>query len=748
MISMKRKLMSLLLCGSLLVSAQQPVDEVNPFIGTSNYGTTNPGAVCPQGMMSVVPFNVMGSDLNRFDKDKQWWSTPYSADNKFFTGFAHGSLSGVGCPELGSLLLMPTQGALNVDYKEYGSEYKDEVASPGYYATRLTKYGILAEATATMRTGLSRFTFPKGESHILLHLGEGLTNESGATVRFVNDTEIEGSKLLGTFCYNPTAVFPVYFVMKLSKAPTKRGYWKKQRPMTAEAAWDADAGKYKIYGSYTREMSGDDIGVWFDYDTEENESIAVKVGISYVSIENARKNMEAEQPGFDFDKVRTAAREMWNKDLSRVEIEGGSKDERTIFYTGLYHLLIHPNILQDVNGEYPQMESLQVGHTKGNRYTVFSLWDTYRNVSTLMTLLYPDRQIDIIRTMIDMYKENGWLPKWELYGRETFTMEGDPSIPYIVDAYMRGLRDYDVNLAYEAMRKGATTPGEFNLLRPDANDYFTRGYVPLREQYDNSVSHALEYYIADWNLSNFAQALGKKADAQLFYERSMGYKHYYSKEFKTLRPLLPDGSFYSPFDPKQGENFEPSPGFHEGNAWNYTFYVPHDIKGLAKLMGGDKAFVNHLQSVFDKGYYDPANEPDIAYPYLFSYFKGEEWRTQKLIRELLKSGYHNAPNGVPGNEDTGTMSAWAIFSMMGFYPACPGDVNYVLTSPTFDKVTIHLDERFYPKGKLVIESKHDTPEAVYVKEVKAGDRKLKGFTLSHEQLVNAGTLRFQLSDKY
>lgn len=745
---MKKKLLSLLLCSSLFVSAQQPVDEVNPFIGTSNYGTTNPGAVCPQGMMSVVPFNVMGSDLNRFDKDRQWWSTPYSADNKFFTGFAHGSLSGVGCPELGSLLLMPTQGALNVDYKEYGSEYKDEVASPGYYATRLTKYGILAEATASMRTGLSRFTFPKGESHILLNLGEGLTNESGATVRFVNDTEIEGSKLLGTFCYNPTAVFPVYFVMKLSKAPSKRGYWKKQRPMTAEAAWDADAGKYKIYGSYTREMSGDDVGVWFDYETEENESISVKMGISYVSIENARKNMEAEQPGFDFDKVRMAAREMWNKDLSRVEIEGGSKDERTIFYTGLYHLLIHPNILQDVNGEYPQMESLQVGHTKGNRYTVFSLWDTYRNVSTLMTLLYPDRQLDIIRTMIDMYKENGWLPKWELYGRETFTMEGDPSIPYIVDAYMRGLRDYDVNLAYEAMRKGATTPGEFNLLRPDANDYFTRGYVPLREQYDNSVSHALEYYIADWNLSNFAQALGKKADAQLFYERSMGYKHYYSKEFKTLRPLLPDGSFYSPFDPKQGENFEPSPGFHEGNAWNYTFYVPHDIKGLAKLMGGDKAFVNHLQSVFDKGYYDPANEPDIAYPYLFSYFKGEEWRTQKLIHELLKSGYHNAPNGVPGNEDTGTMSAWAIFSMMGFYPACPGDVNYVLTSPAFDKVTIHLDERFYPKGKLVIDSKHDTPESIYVQEVTVGDRKLKGFTLSHDHLVNAGTLRFRLKDKH
>ena len=698
-------------------------------------------------MMSVVPFNVMGSDLNRFDKDKQWWSTPYSSDNKFFTGFAHGSLSGVGCPELGSLLLMPTAGDLQVDYTAYGSEYTNEQATPGYYATRLSKYNILAEATATMRTGLSRFTFPKGQSHILLNLGEGLTNESGATVRFVSDTEIEGSKLQGTFCYNPATVFPVYFVMKLSKAPQRKGYWKKQRPMTAEAVWDADAGKYKIYSSYTREMSGDDVGVWFDFETAEGESIQAKVGISYVSIENARKNLETEQPGFDFDRVRTAAREQWNNDLSRIEVEGGTKDQRTIFYTGLYHLLIHPNILQDTNGEYPRMESLQVGHTKGNRYTVFSLWDTYRNVSALMTLLYPDRQTEIIRTMIDMYRENGWLPKWELYGRETFTMEGDPSIPYIVDAWMRGLRDFDTSLAYEAMRKGATTPGEFNLLRPDANDYFTRGYVPLMEQYDNSVSHALEYYIADWNLSQFAKALGHKEDAKLFYDRSMGYKHYYCKQFKTLRPLMPDGTFYAPFDPKQGENFEPSPGFHEGNAWNYTFYVPHDIKGLAKLMGGAKPFVNHLQSVFDNGYYDPANEPDIAYPYLFSYFKGEEWRTQKLISELLRSGYHNAPNGVPGNEDTGTMSAWAIFSMMGFYPACPGDPTFVLTSPTFDKVTIHLDERFYPKGKLVIEAQHPSADAIYVREVKAGDKKLSGYTITHEQLVNAGTLRYQLSEQ-
>lgn len=570
-------------------------------------------------------------------------------------------------------------------------------------------------------------------------------NESGATVRMVSDTEIEGSKLLGTFCYVPQAVFPIYFVMKVSKAPKEMGYWKKQREMKGvEAEWDIHSGKYKLYTKYNREMSGCDIGVWFTYDTEEEEQIEVKIGVSFVSIENAWLNMNTEQPGFDFDKVYANARNQWNDDLSRIKVEGGTEEEKTIFYTAMYHLLIHPNILQDVNGEYPKMESLETGHTDKARYMVFSLWDTYRNVSTMMTLLFPDRQLDIIHTMLDMYKENGWLPKWELYGRETFTMEGDPSIPYIVDAWMRGLRDFDVDLAYEAMRKGATMPGEFNLLRPDANDYFNKGYVPLREQYDNSVSHALEYYIADWNLSEFARALGKKDDARLFYDRSMGYKHYYSKEYGTFRPILPDGTFYSPFDPLQGADFDPNPGFHEGNAWNYTFYVPHDVKGLAKLMGGQKNFVDKLQMVFDKGYYDPANEPDIAYPYLFSYFKGEEWRTSKIVRQILKDHYKNAVDGIPGNEDTETMSTWALFSMLGFYPACPGDVNFVVTSPVFDKVTLRLDERFYPKGELVITTQKSSPDAIYIKNIKAGGKDLKGYTISQEELVNAGTLEFIL----
>ena len=755
MIHIKRHLLgaALAIAATLPAQAQtgsadyDPVDYVNPFIGTTNYGTTNPGAVCPQGMMSVVPFNVMGAVEGNRDKDSRWWSTPYEHNNVFFTGYAHVNLSGVGCPELGSLLLMPTTGELEVDYMKYGSHYTDEQASPGYYSNILTKYGIKTEVTATPRTGRARFTFPEGKGNILLNLGEGLTNESGATVRFVNDREIEGSKLLGTFCYNPQSVFPIYFVMRIDKQPGDRGYWKKMRPMTIEAQWDSTAGTRKIYTSYLKEMSGDDIGTWFTFDTREGETIEVSIGVSFVSIENARENLEAEQAGRTFDDLRQAARAAWRNDLSRILVEGGSDDQRTVLYTALYHFLIHPNILNDINGEYPAMESNEILTTQGRRYTVFSLWDTYRNVHQLMTLLFPDRQLDMVRTMIDMYREHGWLPKWELYGRETLTMEGDPAIPVIVDTWMKGLRDFDLETAYEAMRKSATAPGAENLMRPDADDYFNLGYVPLREQYDNSVSHALEYYIADFSLSRLAAALGKKEDSKLFYERSLGYRHYFCPEYGTLRPKLPDGTFYAPFNPEQGANFEPCPGFHEGSAWNYTFYVPHDIPGLTRLMGGRKAFIDKLQHVFDAGLYDPANEPDIAYPYLFSYFKGEEWRTQKLVKELLAKYFKAAPDGIPGNDDTGTMSAWAIFSMLGFYPDCPGLPEYTLTAPTFDKVTIQLDTRYYPQKELVITTVRPTSDANYIKGIKVGGKAYKGFRISHDQWVNAGQVEFILQER-
>ena len=731
------------------------IDEVNPFIGTTNYGTTNPGAVLPNGLMSVTPFNVMGSkEYNKTDKDDRWWSTPYTAENKFFTGFSHVNLSGVGCPELGSILISASSGELDVDYKHYGSPMSRESAKPGYYRTTLDKYQIQAEVTATLRSALASFTFDKGgKSHILVNLGQGLTNESGATVRFLNDSTIVGSKLMGTFCYNPQAVFNQYFAIRISRRAPQAGYWKMQPAMHGvEAEWDKDNGKYKLYPTYRREMSGNDVGVWFSFDTKPGEKIYVQTGVSFVNEQNALLNLNTEQPTLDFAATRAKAEEAWEKALSVIEAEGGTPEERTVFYTSLYHLQIHPNILQDVNGEYPQMGSLKVAKTSHDRYTVYSLWDTYRNVHPLLSLLYPRKQLAMVQTMLDMYKESGWLPKWELYGQETFTMEGDPAIIVINDTWQRGIRDFDTKLAYEAMLRGATTPGKDNKLRPDFDDYASRGYVPLREKFDNSVSHALEYYIADWNLSQFASALGKKKDAQLFACRASSYKHYYDKESGLLRPILPDGKFITPFHPTLGRDFEPNPGFHEGNSWNYSFYIPHDIYGLAKLMGGERKFVDKLQSVFDKDNYDPANEPDIAYPYLFAYFPKEAWRTQRLTRELLPKLYHNTTGGIPGNDDTGAMSAWAIYTMLGFYPDCPGSTSYALTTPTFDRVTIHLDKKYYSQPTLVIEKKAapqgGSEKGAYFRSFELGNKLYKNvYRLDHKTMTEGGKLIFFTEDK-
>ena len=723
---------------------------VNPFIGTTNFGATNPGALCPNGMMAVVPFNVMGSDENLYDKDARWWSTPYEKYNCFFTGFAHGALSGGGCPDLASLLSIATTGELEVDYHKYGTKYSEEKASPGYYSLRLDKYGISAEATATERSSVERYTFPKGRGNILLNLGEGLTNESGAMVRRVSETEIEGVKLLGTFGYTAQAVFPVYFVLRVSRTPSDAGYWKKQPPKYGvEAEWDKDQGKYKIYRNYGREIAGDDVGYWFSFDNlDEGEQIEVRVAISYVSTENARLNLDSEQGNLSFDEIRQYALERWNSSLGRIRVTGGTEQQRKVFYTALYHTLVHPNILNDINGEYPLMEGCgKVGRTSGTRYTVFSLWDTYRNFHQLMTLVYPEKQRDMLRSMVGMYEEWGWMPKWELYGRETFVMEGDPAVPVIVDSWVKGLRDFDLEKAYEAMRKSAFTPGEENLLRPDNTPYMEKCYIPLGFYAadlsgDNSVAHSLEYYVADNALAVLADSLGFSDDAKTLRQRSLGYKNYYDKEFGCFRPITREGQFLEPFDPRQGENFEPVPGFHEGSAWNYSFYVPHDVEGLSKLMGGKRKFVEKLQRVFDEGLYDPANEPDIAYPYLFSRFKGEEWRTWKLTSELLAEHFKDAPDGIPGNDDTGTMSAWAVFSMLGFYPDCPGEPFYTLTIPTFDRAEIDTDS-----GTIVVEKASGIDGA----SAKAGDRlrvtlggrRLGSYRISHRELVEGQELVFR-----
>lgn len=734
----------LALCLSAMSAWAQDLNRyVNPFIGTTNFGTTNPGPVCPNGMMSVSPFNVMGSELNKYDKDARWWSTPYTSDNKYFTGYSHVNLSGVGCPDMGSLLLMPITGKLNTDYKTYGSTYTAEKAEPGYYTNRLDKYGIKTEVTTTMRSSIARFTFPKGEAHILLNLGEGLTNESGAWVRRVSETEIEGMKLLGTFCYNAQAVFPIYFVMRVSRKPQTTGYWKQQRPMTAEAAWDNTAGTRKLYTRYHKQLAGDDIGAYFSYELDREETIDVQMGVSFVSTENARLNLEKEQQGKDFEKVRKEAYSAWQKTLSCITVEGGTEDQKTVFYTALYHAFIHPNVLNDVNGQYPAMESDRILTSDTPRYTVFSLWDTYRNLHQLVTLLQPEKQTHMLRSMVEMYKESGWMPKWELYSRETETMEGDPAIPVIADSWLKGLKDFDIKTAYQGMVKSATTAGAQNRLRPDNDDYLHKGFVPLREKHDNSVSHALEYYIADYALGTLAESLGHAADAKKFKRQALNYKKYYSSADGTFRPLLPDGTFLKPFSPMQGANFEEVPGFHEGTAWNYSFMVPHDIKGLIRMHGGEKQFVNKLQKFFDAGHYDVTNEPNIAYPYLFNHVKGEQWRTQKLTRAILDRHFKNANDGLPGNDDTGTMSAWALFSMMGLYPDRPAYPAYAVTDPVFDKILLHLDTRYYPSGQVVIQKQNTDKNHPYIRSVIIDGKPQNAFFISHKQLTNAHSIILQ-----
>ena len=730
---------------SAFAVAQKPTELVNPFIGTTNFGTTNPGAVTPNGMMSVVPFNVMGSDLNVFDKDNRWWSAPYEYNNKFFTGYAHVALSGVGCPEASSLLVMPTSGELDVNYFSYGSEYTDEKASPGYYSNKLTKYGITTEVTATTRTSCERYTFPAGKGNIILNLGQGLSNECGAMVRRVSDTEIEGFKLLGTFCYTTQAVFPIYFVMRVSKKPSECGAWKFQPALTGvEAEWTPDDGTYKLYENYYREIAGDNVGYRFSYDKlDDNEQITVQVGVSFVSTENARENLNAEQNGKSFDEVYANAVERWNDDLSRIRVEGGSADQQTIFYTALYHALIHPSIISDVNGEYPKMENGEIGKSNYTRYTVFSLWDTYRNLHQLLTLVYPERQTDMLRTMVGMYEDWGWLPRWELFGRETFTMEGDPAAIVIADSWIKGLRGFDIKTAYEAMLKSATTKGADNLIRPDIDPYIEKGYIPLWYfsndlSGDNSVSHALEYCSADYAIAQLADSLGDKVRAKEFLKRSQSYRNYFCKEHGTLRPLTKDGEFLGDFDPATGKNFENVPGFHEASAWCYTFAVPHDIDGLTKLMGGKKGFINSLQGVFDNDNYDPANEPDIVYAYLFSRFKGEEWRTQKEVKKILDNHYKNAPNGIPGNDDTGTMSAWAVFSMMGIYPDCPGEPTYTLTTPVFDKVNITT-----PQGEIEIVCNRPTADSHYIDNISLNG-KTNGYRITHKQLLDNARIEYKL----
>jgi predicted alpha-1,2-mannosidase len=727
-----------LLFFSVTIFAQQPADFVNPFIGTSNFGATFPGPIAPRGMASISPFNVAGLQNLPLEKDSRWLSNPYVNENTFLTGFSQVNLSGVGCPDLGVILLMPTTGAVETNHLKYGSTYSNEVAKTAYYGLNIDKYNIKAEFTASKRVGVSKFTFPKGQSNILLNLGLGLTNEEEAMVKVVSPTEIEGMRSVGSFCYNsPEDAYPVYFVAQFSKPATKFGVWKKPAKYDGvEGQWMSYNGKTRMMDNTTKTVVGDSIGTYFSYQFDKAETVEVKIGVSYVSIANARENLEKETGNKSFETIYKETYNEWNAALSKILVEGGSKEDKTIFYTALYHTLIHPNTLNDVNGEYPEIKRGKIGKTDGMRYTVFSLWDTYRNLHQLMSLVYPKQQSDMVKSMLQMYDENGWLPKWELNSTETFTMVGDPASIVIADTYLKGIQDFDVQKAYKAILKSADQI-ENNPLRNGLKEYIEKGFLTTNDK--GPVSTTQEYNTADNAISLLAKALDKKDDYLRFKNRSLSYRKLFDKNLKLLRPRLANGKWYEPFDPVSGANFEENVGFIEGNAWQYAFMVPHDIKGLMKLMGGEKAFSNQLQKVFDSKQFDMANEPDIAYPYLFNYIKGEEWKSQELVKKLVREYFQNKPKGLPGNDDTGTMSAWLVYSMMGIYPIAPGQPLYTITTPMFDKITITLDAPYYKNKSIVIEREKNTDG--HIKAIQLDGKAHNSFFISHNDLVNGNSLK-------
>ncbi|GGA82449.1 alpha-1 2-mannosidase [Flavobacterium palustre] len=718
--------------------AQQPADFVNPFIGTSNFGAAFPGPIAPRGMASISPFNVSGPQNRPLEKDSQWLSNPYVNENTFLTGFSQVNLSGVGCPDLGVILLMPTTGTVETNHLKYGSTYSNEVAKAGYYSININKYKVKGEFTASKRVGVSRFTFPKGQSNVLLNLGVGLTNEEGAMIKVVSNTEIEGMRSVGSFCYNsPEDAYPVYFVAKFSKPAAKFGVWKKPAKYNGvEGQWMGYNGKARVMENTIKTVVGDSIGSYFTYKFDKEETVEVKIGISYVSIENARENLEKETGNKSFDAVYKETYNEWNEELSKISVEGGSKDDKTIFYTALYHTLIHPNTLNDVNGEFPEIKRGKIGKTEGTRYTVFSLWDTYRNVHQLMSLVYPKQQSDMVKSMLEMYDENGWLPKWELNSTETFTMVGDPASIVIADTYLKGIRDFDVQKAYKAMSKGADQM-ENNPLRNGLKDYIEKGYLTTSEK--GPVSTTQEYNASDYAISLLADVLGKKSDAERFKNRSLSYRKLFDKKLNLLRPRIANGNWYEPFDPNSGANFEENVGFIEGNAWQYNFMVLHDMNGLKKMMGGDKAFSAQLQKIFDSKQFDMANEPDIANPYLFNYVKGEEYKAQESVKRLVREYFQNKPKGLPGNDDTGTMSAWLVYSMMGIYPIVPGEPIYTITTPMFDKVTIKLDPQYYKSDRIVIEKEGNPDEKI--KTIQLNGKEYKSYFISHDDFVNGTRLK-------
>jgi predicted alpha-1,2-mannosidase len=733
-----------ILCGSGSIK-KRPVDYVNPFVGTDYHGHTFPGASLPAGLVQLGP----DTDIRGWD-----WCSGYHYSDSSMMGFSHLHRSGMGAGDWGDILIMPTTGDLKVipgtksnPREGYRSRFshKGEKASPGYYSVNLNDYNIKAELTVTKRAGFHKYTFPKSElSHILIDLKHGIGDScTGSMVKIIGNTGIEGSRSSTGFVKKQN----VYFCAQFSKPFSSFGTWKE-----------------KNINIGSREETGSRIGAFVNYNTSKDETIEVKVGISYTSIEQARLNLNTEIPGWQFNLVREDAELIWNKELSKINAEFDPKINETYreqklitFYTALYHSLLFPAIFSDTDGKYMGLDD-QVHSAKDFTYhSDFSLWDTFRAEMPLLTLIQPERNRDVIRTMIAQYEQGGWMPTPQQFGNSyTNDMIGDHPVAAILDAYMKGIRDFDLEKAYEAVRKNAmeTPVGQRSRGRVGLNDYLKFGYLPY-DKVRESVSRTLEYAYNDWCVAQLAKFLNKTDDYEMFMKRALNYRNIIDTSTGFARPKDSMGKWLAPFDPTfigQGRERH----FTEANAWQYTWFVPHDVQGLINLEGGREKFVKKLDTLFTTssvirstvsdatgliGQYAHGNEPSHHTIYLYDY-AGAPWKAQRLVRNVIDSLYNSGPAGLCGNEDMGQMSAWYVFSAMGFYPVAPGQNIYAIGSPLFSKVTIHLDKAFNKAGEFVIEARNNSGRNKYIQSATLNGKPLNKPWFDHSEIRNGGTLIF------
>ncbi len=744
----------------LKASAQQNlVKYVKPLIGTEKMGHTYPGATAPFGAVQLSPeTDTVSYELNgRYNGEVYKYCAGYKYEDKTITGFSHTHFSGTGHSDLGDFLMMPTVGKLKLNpgtAKQPGSGYRssfshaNETAEAGYYKVKLDSYNITAELTATNRVGMHQYTFPKSDqSHIVLDLTAGIYNYEGKNtwtyVRVVNDTLITGYRQTNGWARTRT----VYFAMSFSKPfksygskyenqnPVYRGFWR----------------KFDQTKNFP-ELAARQIKMYFDFDTNAEEKVKVKVALSPVSQANALENMRLEIPNWDFDAVKNQAQDTWNKELNKIVVNA-NQDHMVNFYTALYHSFINPTTYMDSNGEYKGLDQ-DVHKANGfTNYTTFSLWDTYRALHPFFNIVQPSRNNDMVKSMLAHFDQNSlkMLPIWSHYANDNWCMSGYHSVSVVADAVVKGVFNGDVEKALQAC---IVTSNKRNY--EGIGYYIDKDYIPA-ERSGISVSNTLEYAYDDWAIAQLAKKLGKIDIYNEYLKRSQNWMNNFDKQSGFMRPKSENGNWTSKFDPMSTHG----QGFIEGNSWNYSFFVPHDPNGLANAMGGKLNFAKRLDTLFTMhlpneffaeteditregiiGGYVHGNEPAHHVPYLYNW-AGQPWKTQAQVRRILEMQYRPTPDGLGGNDDCGQMSAWYMFSAMGFYPVAPGSAEYAIGSPAVNSATIHLEN-----GKTFsIEAIGQSSKNVYVKKVTLNGQPITNYTLKHADILNGGKLVFLMSAK-